>query len=429
MADEPGAAQPPSTRTLRAARSSVVPAIVTTFMVGCGFAALKFVLIGRIALDWNPTEPDALEVLPWQWLRDLVLATYERGGLQEAISQAMSVVLTLGLLIGFPVNGPLAGSWRCDRLFAISTAAVGLGCLMAYWGNPWLWACFIGVMYGAACAARGKIVPLLSQSTGGSNTFISGSINAALAIGLVTGTLVGSFVSQEVPSDLAKHLILVGVSTIGVASAMFIRVPEPSPVPFATGLRDFLRATGVLVRHHWPLLVGGGLAWGITAAASLAMYVHAVEELGLHRGKASTIAGFAAAGAIIGNLVSHYGARRAWVIVAFLLFGGILFAYPYVVCGFWSAAAMVFVIGFLFAAPANVLDARFLANAHDEGLAGLGGTVMSFVHSLAILSIGLSLAVPLLFGWMDATHQFWVLAGIAALACVATLFARLGDQK
>jgi hypothetical protein len=429
MADAPQAVPPPSTRTLRAAQASVIPAILTTFLVGCGFAALKFVLIGRIALDWNPTDPGALDALPGEWLRTLILATYERGGLQEAVSQAMSVVLTLGLLIGFPINGPLAGTWRCDRLFAISTAAVGFGSMMALWGNPWVWACFIGVTYGAACSARGKIVPLLSRSIGGSNTLISGGINAALAIGLLTGTLAGSFISQEVENDLIKHLILVSISVVGVASSLLIRVPEPEPVPFMTGLQDFVRATSILFRRHWALLASGGLAWGITAAASLAMYVHAVDELHLHRGKASTIAGFAAVGAILGNLVSHYGTRRRWVISAFLGLATTLALYPYVVVGFWSAGAMVSMIGFLFAAPANVLDARFLANAHEDGLAGLGGTVMSFVHSLAIMIIGLTLAVPLFLGYMQAEHQFWVLAGIAVASCIATAFARLDSQK
>jgi MFS family permease len=411
------------------ARASVLPAIVTTFLVGCGFASLKFVLIGRIALDWNPTAPGALDVLPGQWLRDVILATYERGGLQEAVSQAMSVVLTLGLIIGFPVNGPLAGTWRCNRLFAISTAAVGFGCIMALWSNPWVWACFIGVTYGAACSARGKIVPLLSSSLGGSNTLISGSVNAALAIGLLTGTLVGSYISQDVESDLVKHSILVGISAIGVASSLLIRVPEPPSVPFMVGLRDFVRATSVLFRRHWALLAGGGLAWGITAAASLAMYVHAADVLGLPRGKASTIAGFGAIGAILGNLVSHYGTRRRWVIAAFLGLACVLVAYPYVVSGYWSASGMVCAIGFLFAAPANVLDAKFLANAHDDGLAGLGGTVMSFVHSFAILVIGLALAVPLFLGFMQAEHQFWVLGGIAVLSCGATAFVRLDIQK
>ena len=92
-------------------------------------------------------------------------------------------------------------------------------------------------------------------------------------------------------------------------------------------------------------------------------------------------------------------------------------------------ATMVFAIGFLFAAPANVLDAKFLANAHNEGLAGLGGTVMSFVHSFAILVIGFSLAVPLFLGVMRAHDQFWVLAGIALVSSVATFWAKLGDQK
>jgi hypothetical protein len=79
---------------------------------------------------------------------------------------------------------------------------------MARWSNPWLWACFIGDTYGAACSARGKIVPLLSRASGYSNPMVSGAINAALAIGLITGTIAGSFVSQTVASPkmtTAKH--------------------------------------------------------------------------------------------------------------------------------------------------------------------------------------------------------------------------------
>jgi hypothetical protein len=424
MPETDALAQPPSTRTVRSARASVLPAIATTFMVGLTFAALKFVLIGRIALDWNPHTPGALDGVPFAWLRDMLVANSHN--LKEALSQAMSVVLTLGLILGFPINGPLSGAWRCDRLFALSTAAVGVGCIMALFSNPWGWAMFIGLTYGAACAARGKIVPLLSRATGGSNTFISGAINAALAIGLLVGTLVGSFVSQEVASHLVQHLILVGLASIGVTAALFIRVPEPPPTPFAAGLRDFVRANSLLFRRHWPLLIGGGVAWGITAAASLAMYVHAVESLHLERGQASTLVGFAAIGAILGNLVSHHGERRRWVIAAMLGMGLTMAIYPHVVAGFWSAGALVLAIGFLFAAPANILDARFLLNAHDDGLAGLGGTVMSFMHSLFILIIGLTLAVPLFTGLMSATAQFWVLGVIALAGAAAAAFARLG---
>lgn len=433
MADgPPDPYKPPQSRVMRAINHSAVPAVIATFMVGCCFTALKFVLIGRIAFDWDPHAPHALDVLPWDWLKDVVLAADHKKTLDEAMSQAMGVVLTLGLLFGFPVNGPLAGAWRCDRLFVISTIAVGFGSLMALWFNAWGWALFIGVAYGAACAARGKIVPLLASATATSNTKISGAINAALAIGLLAGTLVGSFISQEVSVERFagraapyQHLLLLLLAAIGVGACMLVRVPEPPMVPFAAGLRDFTRATSELLRRHWALLAGGGLAWGITAAASLAMYVHAVDTLHLPRGKASTLAGFAAIGAIVGNLVSHWGTRRRYVVAAFLGLSVVILAYPHLVVGFWSAAVAVFCIGLLFAAPANVLDARFLANAHAEGHAGLGGTAMSFVHSVFIFLIGVGLAIPLFLGLMPARAQFPVLAGVAAAACAVAAFARI----
>jgi MFS family permease len=421
---------PPSGRSASSSgryRVSIWPAITTTFLVGCGFAALKFVLIGRLALDWDPAAPGALDAVPWQWLRDVILAAKQRGGLEEAISQTMSAVLTLGLLLGFAINAPLAGAWRCSRLFAASTAAVGLGCLCSFWFNPWPWALFVGIAYGAACAARGKVVPLLSRAVGASNTLISGGINAALAIGLLTGTIAGSLVSEHIPDDLGKHTVLVLIAAVGTTFALFVRVPEPPAIPFARGLKDLITATFLLFRRHWPLLAGGGLAWGITAGASLAVFVDAVDRLKIPRGEASILAGFAAVGAIVGNLVSHYGARRRWVIGAFLGLAGAIGLYTHLVTGYWSAAVAVAVIGFLFAAPANVLDARFLANAHDDGLAGLGGTVMSFVHSLFIFAIGLALAVPLFLGVMDADTQFIVLAGIAVLTAAVSGFARIRE--
>ena len=292
-----------------------------------------------------------------------------------------------------------------------------------------MWAWFIGITYGAACAARGKIVPLLAQASGHSNTLVSGAINAALAIGLICGTIIGSFVSQEIHNDMAKHLILVAIAGIGVTTALYIKVPEPKSVPFRTGLAAFTTATSILFRKHWPLLAGGGLAWGITAAASLALFVHAVDDLGMQRGMASTLAAFAAVGAIIGNLVSHHYTRRRYVVAAFVLLALTLAAYPFVVTGVASAAAMVLLIGFLFAMPANVLDAAFLAKAHLDGLAGLGGTVMSFVHSLAIMVIGIALAVPLFLGAMRAHDQFWVLAGIALASCLVSACAKLDPAK
>ncbi|MEK7413561.1 MAG: MFS transporter, partial [Planctomycetota bacterium] len=344
-------------------RVSLWPAILTTFIVGLGFAALKFVLIGHIGLDYDADKPGALDPLPWDWLKQVTLEADHRGGLREAITQAISAILTLGLIVAFPLNGPLAGAWRCNRLFAVSCAVVAGACMMTLFSNPWLWAVVIGIAYGAACAARGKVIPLLSHATGQSNTKISGGINAALALGLLVGTLLGSWLSENpAMSPLDRHLILLGLSVTGMFTAMLIRVPEPPTVPMAAGVRDFFRATTVLFRHHWALLLGGGLAWGIVTALSLALYVHATETLDMSRLAASSLGLFGALGAIVGNLISHWGVRRRWVILAFLIQAAAMWAYPSIVVGYWSAATLIVIISTLFAAAANVLDARFLAN-------------------------------------------------------------------
>ena len=47
----------------------------------------------------------------------------------------------------------------------------------------------------------------------------------------------------------------------------------------------------------------------------------------------------------------------------------------------------------------------------------------------ADLVIGIGLAVPLFLGLMRAHDQFWVLAGIALVSSLATIWAKLGDQK
>lgn len=407
---------------------SVMPAIVATFLLGFVFTALKFVLIGRIALDFDPQAPGALDPLPWDWLREVILTADRQGGLKDALSQGISAILTLGLILGFPINGPLAGAWRCNRLFAFSFVCVGAASLLTLWSNPWFWATVIGIVYGTGCAARGKVIPLLSHALGRSNTYLCGCMNAALSIGLLVGSLVGSFVS-ELPdiSHLQRHLIVLCIALAGFISAWFIRVPEPQPVPLARGVRLLARSTSLLFRRHWALLLGGGLAWGIASACSLAIYVHAVDSLGMKRSHAVTLVLFAGCGAIIGNLVSHVMATRFWVVTSFILQAAIIGLYPHVVHGYWSAAVLLCAIAFLFAAPANVLDAKFLANSHDDELTGLGATTMGFTHSVCILVISLFLAVPLFLGAMSAETQFSVLAAISVLSCGVVLGAGLED--
>jgi hypothetical protein len=98
--------------------------------------------------------------------------------------------------------------------------------------------------------------------------------------------------------------------------------------------------------------------------------------------------------------------------------------YPHVVTSWPLAAGMMVLVGTLFAAPTNVLDARFLALAHEEGLAGRGSTVMSLVHNSFIFVVGTGLALPLLLGKMAPYQQFEALGLVAFLAMVVSGFAR-----
>ena len=153
------------------------PAILVTFLTGMGFASLKFVLISEIALNFDP----ATHVpLPFEHLEQVLQRCIAKGNLAEAVGQGMAAMLTFGVLVGFLINSPLAGAWRVAPLFALSCSLVAAGMLAAIGLNPWPIAFVIGVAYGTACAARGKMIPLLAVATGRHNTQVSGYINAAL---------------------------------------------------------------------------------------------------------------------------------------------------------------------------------------------------------------------------------------------------------
>jgi hypothetical protein len=396
-------------------------------MTSAGFAALKFILIGELALEYDPTV-----VMPFGWLDDLMRRCFATGNLDQAVSQGLAAILTLGVLLGYGVNAPLAGAMRVPVLFFLSCLAVAAGTMLTLWFNPVLVAAGIGIAYGASCAARGKAIPLFTDGGRRTATMVSGFINAALVVGLLLGTIGGTVLREHLNHghvhDVALRHAIIGVFMLATAAlALAVRPREPPGTPFLAGLRDLAGGTATMVGRHWALLAAGGLTWGVAQAASLAVYMDGIDRLQISPTRASFVGVFAIAGAILGNLASHWCQRR-WHVMTGL--GGLcacVLAYPWLVTRWPLAALMMVLVGALFAAPTNVLDSRFLTLAHREGLAGRGSTVMSLVHNTFIFLVGSGLALPLLLGSMDARQQFLALGVVAILAMLVSAFARLED--
>jgi hypothetical protein len=444
-------------------RKAVWPAILVTILTGMGFAGLKFVLIGEIAFDADGALDKNIHALdgtlPWEWMTTILVNAYKRDVLDEAVSQGLAAVLTAGVLCGFLVNSPLSGAWRVGRLFFISSAGVALGTVLCKFVNPWPVAFLVGIFYGTACAARGKAVPLIASASGWSNTLMSGLLNASLVIGLLMGSVLGLTIYDKVETSWYRHLALFTYMLVATGLSLLVTPHESRPIPFRTGLRDLLHGTKVLFRKQWPLLVGGGISWGIASAAALAALIDAIDRLHLIKGHAVSMIIFPAAGAIIGNLCSQWLDRRRWVILCYVALAVVVASYPIIIQpssevvalaerlddqpkelarlvthapGYWStigiAAPMMVLIGMLFAAPTNVLDARLLAYAAAEGQPGRGSTVMSLIHNVFILLVGASLALALFGGHMTAAGQFYCLAGFALATGVVCLKANISDR-
>lgn len=417
------------------------PAILMTFLTGMGFTSLKFILITEIirAFDVTTHQP-----LPFEHLEQILQKCIENGTLEEAVGQGMATMLTFGVLIGFAVNSPLAGAWKVAPLFALSCGLVALGILGSTWLNPWPIAFIIGLAYGTACAARGKVIPLLAFATGRHNTQVSGYINAALVVGLLSGTMFGNvlgdvFVNNtfklEWVRDWMAHVLLAGFMAVATFLSILVRVEDPHPTPFAQGMRELISGTITMCRSHWALLASGGLIWGIASAASLAVFLYGVEELGLPQSKAATVGLFVAIGAILGNLASDWLDRRRYVMLCLILLAVGIFAFPFVVQrfrdfggGYPAAAAMMVIVSFLFAVPANVLDARLLYLTAKEGHAGRGSTVMSMIHNCFILITGFALSVPLFLSLISAQQQFTIMAVVSLITAAVAAFAQIRRQ-
>lgn len=419
----------PSTRVpgiaLGSRRTPLWPAVLATVLTGMGFAALKFVLIGEIALRFDPVNHDPLM---FQWLEDIVQKAVALGTLKDAITQGLAAVLTLGVLLGYLVNAPLAGAWRVAPLFVLSSAGVAIGCVLTMWMNPWLLALFVGTAYGTACAARGKAVPLLAAATGRSSTLISGLMNAALVISLLAGTVFGILLSEFVDSEAGRHWTLFVFLIIAAALGFLVNPPEPPAIPFAVGMRELALGTLQLVRDRWALIFAGGIAWGVASAAVLAAFIDAIDRMGMKPEIAVILVIFPAVGAIVGNLASHWMSRRRQVIGCLWALALLIGCYQFMAWNMLSAGIALTIMGGLFAAPTNVLDARLLAYAASQGNPGRGSTVMSLTHNIFILAIGGGLAVPLFLALMKPAGQFYCLAGASFLAGLVVLKAQLREH-
>ena len=390
-----------------------------------GFAGLKFVLIGEIALGFDSAHPPAM---PFVWLDEVLRNAIIKGTLKEAITQGLAAVLTFGVLVGYLVNAPLAGAWRVSWLFVLSSAGVGLGALLTLWFNPWLTAIFVGLAYGTACAARGKVVPLLAAASGRSNTLVMGIINASLVISLLAGTVLGTLLFSMIESKTSRHVVLCIFAIFATIIGLKVNPPETPAIPFSVGMRDLVSGTVSMVRDRWALIVAGGLAWGIASAAVLAAFIDAIDRLGMKPGESVILVIFPAIGAIAGNLISHRMDRHIHVIGSYIALGVLIACYELLVQGFWSGAVSLVFLGGLFAAPTNVLDARLMAFAATQGNPGRGATVMSLVHNVFILAIGSSLAVALFLGWMLPVDQFYSLAGVSVVTALVVIWAHLDDS-
>ena len=410
---------------LKSSRTPIWPAVLVTVLTGMGFAGLKFVLIGEIALDFDEAHPPAM---PFVWMDEVLKNAIAKGTLKEAITQGLAAVLTLGVLIGYLVNAPLAGAWRVAWLFVLSSAGVGLGALLTLWFNPWLSAIFVGLAYGTACAARGKVVPLLAAASGRSNTLVMGIINASLVISLLGGSVFGTLLFEKIDSRTARHVVLCVFAIFATIIGLKVNPPETPAIPFSVGMRDLVTGTVSMVRDRWALIVAGGLAWGIASAAVLAAFIDATERLDLKPDKAVILVIFPAIGAIAGNLISYRMNRHIHVIGSYIGLGVLIACYELLVQGFVSGAVSLIFLGGLFAAPTNVLDARLMAFAAAQGNPGRGATVMSLVHNFFILIIGSGLAVALFLGWMLPVDQFYSLAVVSLITGVVVLWAHLDDS-
>jgi predicted MFS family arabinose efflux permease len=407
------------------------PAILVTFLTGMGFASLKFVLISEIALNFDPANHVPL---PFEHLEQVLQRCIAKGNLAEAVGQGMAAMLTFGVLLGFLVNSPLAGAWRVAPLFALSCSLVAAGMLAAIGLNPWPIAFVIGLAYGTACAARGKMIPLLAAATGRHNTQVSGYINAALVVGLLGGTVFGNvlgdhFIKETRPlpwlMPWMSHVLLACFMLIATWASFLVRVEDPHPTPFGQGMRDLISGTIATCRRHWALLIGGGLIWGIASGASLAVFLYGVDDLKLDQTKAASVAIFAAVGAILGNVVSDWFDKRRYVLLCLALLAVGIFLFPLLVHGYVTAAIMMVFVSFCFAVPANILDARLLALTAQEGHVGRGSTVMSLMHNVFILAIGCCLTVPLFLSWISAAQQFQIMAVITILTMGVAACAKL----
>lgn len=422
---------PAETVATRSAIALTWPALLATFFVSLGFAGLKFVLIGELALAFRPEEH---EPLPFAWIERIVQHCIASNNITEAITQGLAAAITLGVIAGYLINAPLSGAWRTRLMFLVAGIGCALGALAVTRFNPWLVMLGVGLIYGTACAARGKAIPVLSRACNLSNTFVSGLVNAAMVVGLLAGTVAGTLLIQFIPEAHAgvRHLVIAGLFITSAVFGWLIRAPEGERIPFTAGVRDLLGGSWSLMLHNWPLVVAGGMAWGIASAASLAVFIDvqrpaAEGGLGLSIVAAGSLAVMSVVGAVAGNLLSHVAARRRHVIIELLVMGAVLAAYPLVVSAYWHALVVSVLVGACFASSANVVDARFLKNAADLGQSGRGATLMSLTHSLCIFVVGSGVALALLLVWIGNATQYFIYGAACVLTAVIAARAHLGD--
>ncbi len=323
--------------------------------------------------------------------------------------QMLSGYLSLGGIVAYIVWGALAYTFLKKYLlfwFSFLTLIfVSIAYLFPMNTNFWLtfivW--WVGVFYWLWVVLRSILTSIEIQKTWLADTKVNGIISIVFIIFLIIWTIWGSVIFEKLWHN--GFLVIIALLIISSGVSLFLDYDNISfksllknwftnyrlerTHSFISALKNFFPEVKYIFKNFSLVIVSSSFIWAISTVVSQKAVEYSVNSFSKLPSEASFLLLYSSVWAILWNIVSGFLWKYRWKVFFTLniFLWGLIIIFPFFNETFTQVSIIAFLVGLIFWASTNLIDAFYLAKIWEEDKKEYGSSTYWLVFSIILFAM------------------------------------------